>query len=129
MLSIDCSLCQQKVQHSRHKTHHRNEQDIMKDGKFRQKVGILECTEAYCNFRTNHKQSLRQHHDTIHLQLLKYACNLCDYKSYHHFHVKFHQNSKIHKNQPMRILRIGCTLCDENLEHIKHSNDRRGHMD
>ena len=130
VLVIGCKSFEEKTEHSKHLEQNQEHfQHSIKETQAlsRQKVGMLKCAKADCGFRTNHKQSLRQHYEAIHLQLLKYACNLCDYKSYHHFHLKDHQNSKIHKNQPMKILRIGCTLCDENLEHIKHSNDRRGH--
>ena len=84
--------------------------------------GSLKCAEENCDFATDCKQSLQVHNDTVHKGILNFKCNICDFKSYHHFVVKNHQKSKSHLGKKVKILKIGCTFCEEDTLHTEHSN-------
>ena len=116
-----CTHCQENIPHKRHFNAHRK-------GKTSAKAkGNLKCSTEGCNFSTNLRQTLMAHHEKIHLQILKFSCNLCDYKSYHEAHVKSHQNYNHPDTKSLQILRIGCTFCEQNISHVTHSNARKGH--
>jgi len=48
-----------------------------------------------------------------------------DFKSYWGSHVQDHQDARHKEHESRKVLRIGCTFCDQNLEHEKHSNQSR----
>ena len=81
----------------------------------------MKCPNTDCNFSTNRKLSLRNHVESKHLKILRYACNSCDYKSYFDHHVKTHQRIN-HKGQQVKMIAINCTFCQKNVEHEKHFN-------
>ena len=113
ILRIGCSLCEQNI---RHKNHFNNPSKPR---------GKIKCKELGCGFSTVSKRTLRIHHESFHLQITKYACNLCEYKTYYKSRVEYHQKSNIHSNSDvMKILRIGCTLCDQNVVHEEHTNSK-----
>ena len=119
IIRIGCTLCEQDVLHEVHS----NEGKVKISGD-----ESFKCKVEYCTYTTNRKGSLTRHHESQHLQLLKYACNLCEYKSFESRNILIHQNSKNSKhgdNDSRKVLRIGCTFCDQNIEHEKHSNATR----
>ena len=48
---------------------------------------------------------------------------MCEYKSFYKPHVERHQNRK-HANSNKKVLRIGCTFCEQNIDHSIHSNSQ-----
>ena len=80
------------------------------------------CLEDDCNFSSNHKQSLTFHTEGVHLNILRYYCNICDYKDYFKHVVENHQK-KYHREclVKLKILRIGCSMCENNLKHKRHT--------
>ena len=49
----------------------------------------------------------------------RYYCNICDYKSYYGQHVESHQKHN-HQGEEMKVLKLGCSFCEQNTEHDKH---------
>ena len=94
----------------------------------RKRKGILrtkgkhKCTEKNCDFASDYRVNVQNHIENEHSGILKFKCYICDYKSYYKHLVARHQKTTSHKN---KILRIGCTLCDEDVFHTAHSNNRR----
>jgi len=112
IVSNGCTLCEQNIVHE----YHTNLPKVkLENGTFQCKVEECEYTT---NFETRH---------SVHLKKKKYACNLCDFKSFDKRNVTSHQDSNHHKQntQSMKILRIGCSLCDQNIEHENHTNSRK----
>ena len=89
------------------------------------KKGTFKCEVDECSYKSNFKQSLTTHYEATHLKILRYACNLCEFKSYFSNRIVHHQDSNhiTDHNNTRKVIRIGCTFCDQNLEHVKHSND------
>merc|ERR1711963_1340012 len=81
------------------------------------------CSQEGCNFSCNSKGYLRKHYGRIHLELMRYSCNLCPYKSYSKKDVRDHQNHKLCNKEAKKILRIGCSLCEQNIRHKNHFNN------
>ena len=87
------------------------------------KIVRLDCPSLLIGFIiiANRKQSLRNHVESKHLKILRYACSSCDYKSYFDHNVKKHQHVN-HKGQQVKVIARNCTFCQENVEHEKHFN-------
>ena len=156
VLKIGCTLCEQNSVHSLHSksdkgsavNKHNNEikkvlrigspldqsgiSNSLKRGQEQNKdicfpiFGKFRCSNNDCNYSSNHKTHLREHFESVHLQLSRFACNLCEYKSYHKQTVKYHQNTMHYDNEIKRVLKIGCTLCEQNIVHSLHSNSDKG---
>ena len=76
-----------------------------------------------CNWQGKNKRSLKIHNDISHLNLLKFACGKCKYKSYYKVNVSLHKAS-VHNIEEDKVIRIGCHFCEEGLEHIKCSSGK-----
>ena len=74
------------------------------------------CDMADCDYSAKSKQSLKFHMDAVHLGILKFSCNACEYKSYYKHNVKKHQELT-HEDEKTRVLKIGCLECMEDIEH------------
>jgi len=82
----------------------------------------LTCSNEDCNYSTRSKRHLRNHCESVHLKSLKYACSLCDYKSYYKPNVIRHQDLYHIDIQQKVVLKIGCNLCENSIKHEKHTN-------
>ena len=82
------------------------------------------CETEGCRYSTKHKKDMRVHSESVHLRILKYSCNICDYKSYQKQNIQSHQDIK-HKNEEAKIIRNGCKPCESNLPHEKHRRKAR----
>ena len=94
-----------------------------RNGKLRTE-GFNKCTEKNCGYASDFKQTLKAHVEKEHNGILKYKCNICDYKSYYRHLVAYHQQTSSHSDEK-KILRIGCTFCEEDIFHTEHSNSGR----
>ena len=99
-----CELCKENVEHSK------------RNGCYKMQ-GKFKCSYEGCEVSSNLQESLKRHIENIHMKIVKFACNLCEYKSYHKFYVEHHQKTKHNDNESKRIIRIGCELCQENIQH------------
>jgi len=77
---------------------------------------VLNCDS--CEFQTGSSSSLENHKKAQHLNILKYYCNLCDFKSYYGHHVNQHISGK-HKGEEAKVKRMNCPDCESNTEHIR----------
>ena len=82
-----------------------------------------QCDGDGCNYTNYDKFRLQSHYESQHLQILKFVCNLCEYKSYFSNHVRYHQISMHIDNKTRKVLRIGCEFCEQNIEHAMHSRE------
>ena len=115
----DCIKCDAKPEKKQSQVETRNHLRKLKT------EGAFKCTEYNCIFSTNHKQSLKNHIECEHKGILKFKCNICEYRSYYKNQVKIHQKSISHLEKKVKILRIDCTFCEEDTPHKEHSNDVR----
>ena len=76
-----------------------------------------------CNWQGKNKRSLKIHNDISHLNVLKFACGKCKYKSYYKVNVSLHKAS-VHNIEEDKVIRIGCPFCEEGLEHIQCSSGK-----
>ena len=122
ILRIGCILCQENKEHMKHfisleggkrTTKVRNRKRKSKEGKFA-------CMQEGCMYRSNFSQVVKEHYERIHLEMLRYSCNLCPYKAYLKQMVRVHQQNKLCNKEPKRVLRIGCILCEQNVKHKNH---------
>ena len=74
--------------------------------KKRRTNGKYSCEKPDCIYTTNVKSMVRTHQDEVHDGVKRYACSICDYKSYHRGNVILHQK-RYHKNETCGILRLG----------------------
>ena len=126
---IGCPLCERKEKHEicvkqpkTQKADSKTHVDIKRRWRgILRSEGINKCTEKNCDFASDNKESLRGHVESIHNGILKYKCNICDYKSYHKFSIANHQKISSHSDKKNKVLRIGCTLCEEDIFHTQHS--------
>ena len=151
-LDLNCTLCTKEVDHEEHqytktenkdeskkfrkikkkkkrKTYELKEKGIKSEsekpekmnGKLRSK-GNHKCTEKNCEFATDYKPSLKAHVESRHNGTLKFKCSMCDYKNYYKHLVAYHQKTSSHSDKKNKVLRIGCTFCEEDIFHTQHSN-------
>ena len=81
------------------------------------------CVNADCNYSTNFKHDLRPHFQAFHLKQKRFSCKFCEFKSYQKKKVEEHQEN-IHRDAEFKIVvKIGCNLCEQNVEHFKHTNE------
>ena len=71
-----------------------------------------------CNFKCSNKHYLSVHNDRVHLNIERFACGKCDYKSYFSKPVINHQQNVT----DVQVIRIGCKLCSEGVTHEPCSN-------
>ena len=69
-----------------------------------EKEGKNKCTE--CLYSTDNKSLFRNHVSSVHQGIVRFTCDLCDYKSYHKASVRAHYN-KYHLGSPVNILPVG----------------------
>ena len=74
-----------------------------------------------CNFKTTNKRYLSIHNDRVHLNIERFACGKCDYKSYFSTYVRNHQQN-VHYITDVQVLKIGCKLCGDGVTHEPCSN-------
>ena len=92
----------------------------------RQEKGSLQCEYESCQFSTSSKSDFTVHIENSHLKLLKYYCNLCDFKSYFSTRTKKHQMENHSESDDCKVMKIGCSLCDLKVDHQKHiSQDKK----
>ena len=84
------------------------------------KEGKFGCSQEGCNYSSNFKRVLKEHCESTHLKLMRYSCNLCPYKSYFKKDIRDHQSYKLCNEEAKKILRIGCSLCEQNVRHKNH---------
>ena len=53
----------------------------------------------------------------------RYACNICDFKSYFQANVRMHHHSK-HKGQELKVTYIDCAPCQQKVTHLRHKNPK-----
>ena len=102
----------ENVNNSSHNLNNKKMRRQKKEGKFK-------CQITDCSYSSNFKQILKRHTDSQHLKLKRYACNVCDYKSFYDHNVKIHQENN-HKGQQIEVVYIQCKFCQQNVEHIEH---------
>jgi len=66
------------------------------------------------------KVSLTGHQENIHLQLVRFKCNICVYDSYLSSAVQYHQKVNHADNLACKVVKIGCELCNENIPNHNH---------
>ena len=105
LLKYACNLCDFKTYSilplQRHKTATHNESQKYEHN----------CKECGKLFMT--KRSLSHHVESIHKAILKFMCNLCDYKSYKKYSVEDHQKWVHENDEKKKVLRIGCNDCED----------------
>ena len=71
----------------------------MKDIKFKRKItkNSFNCNEEGCEYSTKLKQHLKSHKEIIHLQIQKFSCNICHFKSYYKSIIASHQKDSQRK--------------------------------
>ena len=69
-----------------------------------------------CNGKARDKTALRIHNDISHLNILKFACDKCQYKSYYKSNIRSHKAS-FHNIKEDYVVRIGCRSCEKGFEH------------
>ena len=74
-----------------------------------------------CDYSTESKISLSDHFKSVHEKLIRFRCNICDFKSFYSTIIKNH--GLRHRNETFKIIRIGCEECEiNNTEHKLHKN-------
>merc|ERR1712208_157603 len=87
--------------------------------------GTFKCKVEGCDYRSNNQPSLYRHNAVTHLKLSRYVCNLCKFKAFDKISVENHQNSCHKDDENRKILKIGCTFCEQNVLHETHSNSKK----
>ena len=86
-------------------------------GSSKQEIHLCEV----CHWRGKNKRALKLHNDISHLNVLKFACGKCNYKSYYKMNVSLHK-ALVHNIEEDKVIRIGCKFCAEGLEHVDCGN-------
>ena len=136
VLKIDCVKCQAR------KTHEMCEKlwkDITntklgrkkgRQNKHPRKInGNYSCIE--CDYSTNFPKNLYVHKQAKHQNLVKFSCNLCEYKSYYRQCVSSHITYN-HKEITAKILKIDCSKCQVRESHVmcekKYDKTKKKHI-
>ena len=111
---FDCLDCTQNRSHTckrpRGRVSRRNNSVVQ------EAVTNLKCEQ--CDFTTEIKQNLKIHTEKVHLNLKRYACSGCDWKSY--FRTSFESHCETHHRddpEAVRVLGVGCTKCEKSRPH------------
>ena len=122
LLMIGCEDCIRNVEHVHRQFFKSDCQDCRENKEHfhakRSSGGEFKCHS--CSYSMTTKKALNKHIENVHLQLNKFACSLCEFKSYYKHLVDYHQNRK-HKNDTKKVLVIGCFDCENDVDHV-HTN-------
>ena len=110
IMLLECYLCQRGEAH----------EECLKS-ESRKATKRFKCET--CEFKSNSRQSLKNHVSAIHEKIHRYSCSLCDKKSYFKHHIKSHQFS--HGKEPCRVLTIGCIKCERKEDHPRCYNKQK----
>ena len=69
-----------------------------------------------CEYTSDKKKNLGYHEKAVHLKLKRYKCSACLHISYLKRTLQIHVKRK-HKDDTCRIIKIGCSPCENNLAH------------
>ena len=103
-LRIGCELCERNSVH---------QECLLPLLKLQKKHKCIEC-----DYSSNFETVLKKHIDNLHKKILRFACNLCDFKHFHKHCIQYHQE-KQHKSftSKKRILKINCLKCEKGEDH------------
>ena len=83
----------------------------------------IPCTQ--CAHKVKNGERLKMHVEAVHLNLKRYACNSCDYKSYYEKDVMSHIISQ-HKNlNSVKSQKLDCSECMSNTDHNQHRKSKK----
>ena len=121
-----CSFCEQNIKHDRHsnwgekmKERSQRRKAIKENVKIQKKKtpkneGDYQCIS--CDYKARGKQSLKEHHDAVHLKIVNYLCKMCDFRSYKSTDMKYHLQS-MHMANNISPCRIKCKQCRNSENH------------
>ena len=96
-----------KTKKTKRKRKHNNETKV-------QDTSEISCTK--CSFFTNSRITFKQHHESIHENMLRYSCSGCDLKSYWKSEVAEHI-ARLHTDGNAHVIGINCYKCVDGTEH------------
>ena len=78
---------------------------------------VSNCT--HCDFKGKAYHHLKRHIEAVHLNLKRFACNSCDYKSYDEKNVIIHIRSHHKDTKSAKSQKLDCSDCMSNIDHSK----------
>ena len=101
IIKIGCSLCETN------QSHNICERKYVK--KYVKKTnGKYFCDK--CDYTSGHGSHVKTHREAVHLKIKHFKCSVCFYEANRKHEIDYHMKIK-HKDQPCRVLIIGCTFC------------------
>ena len=85
----------------------------------------FKCYDENCTFSTDLETTLRNHKLVIHQKVVRFRCNLCDYKTFYNQNALHHIRVK-HPGLEGKPLKINCNLCQQREDHDKCEKSTTG---
>ena len=118
IVGIVCQLCDKREVHLECDFIKHPTSDIPKVSKIEKvKKRTLECND--CPFTSKLKHFLDEHVKSVHNSELRFQCSACDFKSYFKFEVASHQTENHSQDVDLKIVGIGCQLCEKVEVHVQ----------
>ena len=77
---------------------------------------VLTC--AKCEYETKKKMCMTRHKNAQHANEKRFACNLCDFKSFYKHHVKQHITHNHKDTKTTEVRKLKCPECQKDIAHI-----------